>query len=421
MLRWRAMHPYNAVHVVRIDLPLDAVRLPTVIDAWLATQGVTGLVLDARRARYEYTGGPVHTALRVLDGEGDPEQVVYAEIERQLNEPFARDGAIDPFRFFAVDAGRFFHLGLAYDHFIAGGDAIVMLLKGLRARYTDKDTAPATPTTLPLYPATCRRLVLRRPWRVLRGMRHLSASMASGARAFRPRYPGGHEMRNGFVGMRIDAQGLASMQAAAKAWGATLNDLLMAMLLHVLSPLAEDRRGARRRKELAIASVINIRSEFGAEAATAFGQFLSSFHVAHRVPPGISLEQLARDVHAQSAAIKCGRLYYQTLLGMGVTSLIWPLLSPERRARFHAKSYPVWAGTTALNVDALWRDTATLTSAPQYIRGVSTGPLAPLVVAATTAGGALQFGFSYRTAAFDRETVDRIAAGIRRSIESLPA
>jgi hypothetical protein len=143
--------------------------------------------------------------------------------------------------------------------------------------------------------------------------------------------------------------------------------------------------------------------------------------LGHRVPPGISLEQLARDVHAQSTAVKRGRLYFQTLLGMGVTGLIWRRLSPERRVRFHAKSYPVWAGMTALNVDALWRDTATVTPPPQYIRGVSTGPLAPLVVAATTAARVLQFGFSYRTAAFDRASIDRIVAGISDSIQRLPA
>ena len=93
----------------------------------------------------------------------------------------------------------------------------------------------------------------------------------------------------------------------------------------------------------------------------------------------------------------------------------------ERRARFHAKSYPVWAGTTPLNVDALWKSTGAPTPVPEYLRGVSTGPLAPLVVAVTTAGCALHFGLSFRTAAFDRENADRIAAGIRQAIRSLPS
>src|SRR5260221_14608402 len=102
MLRWRALHPYNAVHVARLEAPLDAARLQAVIDTQLAALGLTGLVLDAARRRYEYRGGPVHAELRVLASDGDPRQAVCAEIERQLNEPVARAGRIDPFRFFAI-------------------------------------------------------------------------------------------------------------------------------------------------------------------------------------------------------------------------------------------------------------------------------------------------------------------------------
>jgi hypothetical protein len=57
MLRWREVHPYNAVHVIRIAKRLDALRLQTVIDDHLAALGLTGLVLDSERERYHYTGG----------------------------------------------------------------------------------------------------------------------------------------------------------------------------------------------------------------------------------------------------------------------------------------------------------------------------------------------------------------------------
>ena len=47
MLRWRELHPYNAVHVVRVDTLLDAVRLTHDIDATFAARGLTGFVVDA--------------------------------------------------------------------------------------------------------------------------------------------------------------------------------------------------------------------------------------------------------------------------------------------------------------------------------------------------------------------------------------
>jgi hypothetical protein len=169
MLRWRDSHPYNAVHAIRIEETLDPLRLQAVIDAHLVALGLTGLVLDNERARYQYTGGQAATQLRVMSGGSDPRRVVCAEIERQLNLPFARDGRLDPFRFFAVDAGGSFHLGVAYDHFIAGGDSIVILLKGLFDRYVGAPTHAVATPALELYPSTFRRLVLRHPWRVLRG------------------------------------------------------------------------------------------------------------------------------------------------------------------------------------------------------------------------------------------------------------
>jgi hypothetical protein len=179
------------------------------------------------------------------------------------------------------------------------------------------------------------------------------------------------------------------------------------------------RRGEARRNELAVASIVNIRGDCGPAARAAFGQFLSSFLVTHPVPPGATLEALARDVGRETARTKREKLYLQTLLALAASGIFWRLLSPERRARFHRRAYPVWAGTTSLNVDALWAAAPGMTAVPDYVRAVPTGPLAPLVVAVTTAGGRLALGISYRTAAFTRADMDKIAASIRDSIASL--
>ena len=65
-----------------------------------------------------------------------------------------------------------------------------------------------------------------------------------------------------------------------------------------------------------------------------------------------------------------------------------------------------------LNVDALWREGGAADPPPPYRRAVSTGPLSPMIVAVTTAGGELEAGISYRTGAFESETVERIAAEV---------
>jgi hypothetical protein len=58
---------------------------------------------------------------------------------------------------------------------------------------------------------------------------------------------------------------------------------LVAILMQALSPLTEERHAAKRRNELAIASIINLRRDFGYRAESAFGQFLAHFRVSHPV------------------------------------------------------------------------------------------------------------------------------------------
>ena len=416
MLRWRALHPYNAVHAMRIDQPLDAARLSAVIDAELEALGLTGLVLDARRARFEYRGGPARTPLAVVSGGDAPLEALRREIERELNVRFPDEGPFNPFRFTVIDAGMSFILALTYDHVVAAADSIVVLMHGLTSAYRSGGTHRAR-APLPRFPATTSRLFRRFPGATLRGLRRLGDMAANARRSMRARYEVGADPRNGFAHYRLEVREFASLLRAARAWGVTLNDLLMALLLQALDPLVGERPLSERRRELAIASIVNVRRDFGYDAAT-FGQFLSSFRIAHPLPPGIGLEQLARDIHAETSRIKREKLYLQTLIAIGAIGAIWRFLSPEQRQGFHAKHYPTWGAITMINVDPLWQR-AGGTPPPEYVRAVSTGPLAPLVLAVTTSAGVMHAGISYRTAAFSAQSVDAIAAGILERVRGL--
>ena len=137
MLRWRELHPYCASHVIAIDAPLDERRLQSAIADVAQACGVTGLTLDAERYRYAFAGGKADVALQVLEGGGAPLDAAARQIEATINTPFPRTGSFDPFRFFAIRDGDAFLLGLTYDHFIAGGDSIALLLTDVAERYVD--------------------------------------------------------------------------------------------------------------------------------------------------------------------------------------------------------------------------------------------------------------------------------------------
>lgn len=406
MLRWRELYPYNAVHVAELPGSLDALRLERTIAEHLTALGLTGLTLDAQGRRFDFAGGPATVQLNVLEGAADPAAVLDATIERELNLPFAAEGALDPFRFFAISAGASFHLGIAYDHFVAGGDSIVALLKGIAGRYAG--VANGSPG-LEVHPPAYAKLFLRNAGYFYFGQFALPGMILRARRSVRPRYPWGDAPTNGFASFDLDAATYASVVTTARGWGVTQNDLLLAMLLHTLGPEVTEREG-KRRHEIAIASVINIRKGFVPGPEHTFGQFLSSFLVSHPVPPGVALRTLASAMHRQTQRVKRRKLFLQTLYAIAFGGYAWRYMTASQRKHMYAKNYPVWAGMTMLNVEAIWQNHAGATPVLSYLRAGSTGPFSPLVLTPASVGGRMRIGVSYRTAAFRLQDIARIGA-----------
>ncbi|MFO1304919.1 MAG: hypothetical protein U1F54_14385 [Burkholderiales bacterium] len=410
MLRWRAAYPYNAVHVAQLPGPLDAARMSRAIDGYLTDAGIGRLRIDAERRCYEYLPGPSHADLPVLEAKGDTLEVLEREMERLLNVTFGDGEAFSPVRFFAVEdaaaRGASFHLGVAYDHIVAGGDSVVALLKEIAARYDGSQ--PADWRAPEIYPSTYAGLFARNALKFYIGQYLLPGMLLRAGRAYRPRYPHGEGRHNAFTSFELPPHVHAAMARAAKAWGVTRNDLMLAMMLCAISPEVEARRGEGRRNEIAIASVINLRREIAGPPHRVFGQFLSSFMVTHPVPQDATLEALARDVHEQTDRVKRRKLYLQTLFLLACGGLAWRFMTPEQHKHMDAKNHPVWAGLSALNVEAIWNGVPGKTPVLHYLRAVSTGPVAPIVVAPASVGEGLSVGVSYRTSAFTREDIERI-------------
>ena len=406
MLQWNDLHPYSAVHVVRIPGRLDEDRLRKGIQATLEARGLTHLSLDRASGAYHYEVGPTVCEIRAVIGGEDPHTALLAEVERQLNTPFAHTGRFDPFRFFVLPADDSFFLGLVYFHAAADAESVVLLLREL-VEACRGGSKPAIANALNLYPDGRAHLLRRHPKVVARRLLTLPIQIRNLRRSCRTPCRDAANMANRFTFFSLAPETLQSVVAAGKSWEVTVNDLWLALLLKSLSPLAVGRMRARKRRAISAGCIVNLRSALGVDSRRTFGLFLGSFTVTHEVPDGIDLRELAQDVQRQTTAIKRHKLFLGTPLELGFARFMFNFFSPERRMKFYPKNYPLWGGITNLNLNSLWK--AEPHAGPlDYFRGVSTGPVTPLVLSVTTVRDRANIGLSYRSAAYSPEDVEGV-------------
>jgi hypothetical protein len=415
MLQWNAMHPYSAVHVARVRGAFDATRLRTCINTTVEKRGLSRLTLDREQCRFQYESGPANCDMQIISGGQDPQDALVAEMERQLNLPFAPARSFSPFRFLVASAGDSFFLGLVYFHPVADAESVVCLLKDIVATYAGEGTGGGH-DSLDLYPDHHAHLLRRHPMAVARTLLTLPAQIRNLRQSCRARYCDAGDMANGFVCFSVGPENLRLLVTAAKSWGVTVNDLLLALLMKALSPCAAARARARKRRKISVGCIVNIRKNLGVDSQRTFGLFLGSFRVTHKVPVGISLRELAGDIQQQTSFIKRHKLYLATPLELGFARFMLKFFSPERQKRFYAKHCPLWGGVTNMNLNLLWEQGGS--NAPlDYFRGVSTGPVTPLVMSVTTIGDRVNLGLSYRTTVFSRSDIEGLQCRFRKHLE----
>lgn len=415
MLQWNELHPYSAVHVVQIRDALDAPRLRTCIHTTVQRRGLTRLTLDSEQSAFQYEGGPADCEIRTIAGDERPWCALVAEMERQLNVRFEPARPFSPFRFLVAPAGDSFFLGLVYFHPVADAESVVGLLKDIVSAYMEEGPEESM-ESLELYPDSRIPLWRRHPRVIARKLLALPAQVRNLRQSHHPRSGGIDNLANGFVCFSVAPEDLRSLIAAAKSWGVTVNDLFLALLMKSLSPCAAARAQARKRRKISVGCIVNLRKDLGVDSRRVFGLFLGSFTVTHEVPAGISLRQLAWDIRQQTSPIKRHKLYLGTPLELGFAHCLLRFFSPRRRKKFYAKHYPLWGGITNMNLNLLWEPSER--HAPlDYFRGVSTGPITPLVLSVTTVGDRANLGLSYRTTVFSQGDIENLQGRFREHLE----
>jgi hypothetical protein len=409
MLQWNDLHPYNAVHAVRIPEALNVQRLKNVITSTLEGKGLTGLALDRRAGTYQYFSAPASTEIRIASAHASPAAPAFAEeIECQLNTPFALGARFTPFRFVVMPEKDAFSLGLVYFHPVADAESIVFLLRDMVDAYRGTGN-PGRVNPVERYPVRRDNLLRHYPGVLTRKLASLPASIRSMRNTCRPHYRDPVDLSNKSTFFSLDAPTLSGMIQATGSLNVTLNDLFLAVLMKAVSSLAPDRAGAGHRRNLSLGCIVNTRRDLGVDGRRTFGLFLGSFVVHHEVPARIGLADLARDIGRETLAIKQRRLYLGSVLELTFGRLMMALFSEQRRKKLCQKHYPLWGGLTNMNLNALWPQPEE-TPPVDYFRAVATGPVTPLVVSITSVGRVANIGLTYRPTVFGPPEVERIKA-----------
>ncbi|MCL4176429.1 MAG: hypothetical protein KJ072_01605 [Verrucomicrobia bacterium] len=419
MLQWNELQPYNAVHVVRFALPLEMDRLRRVIEGSLAQRGIGHLTLDRRRGTYQYRPAGVPIEIRGADeiGAGGGGTACVAQLEHELNTPFRIDRPFCPVRFFVLPERDAFSLGAAYFHAAADAESMILLLRGIVAGYAGAGEAYPTPP-FDCHPRRHDRWWQYRPGLFMRKLAAIPFELRTMRRAVRLHLRDADDLRNRVRLMRVGSGTLEALLVTAKGWGVTVHDLLLALLLRALAPLAPRRGAKARRRNIALGSIVNVRGECGIDRERTFGLYLGSFVVSHAVPEGVDLRALATDLRGQTGRIKRRKLYLATPLELAFAGRVFNLCSTRRRKQFYHKHHPLAGGISNMSLDPYWQPGNTARPA-DYFRAVSTGPATPLVLSATTYNRGMTCALSCRAGVFTPAGMDEFQARFDAELKRL--
>ena len=408
MLQWNDLHAYNAVHAVRLPVGLPAARLAAAASQVLERHGLSGLRLDRDTGRYQYAGGQVEVPLKVVPTGGDALAALTREMGVQLNLPFDLSAPMTPFRFFVVGEPEAAVFGVTYFHAVAGAESLVLLMRDIVHAAGATPELGLTPP-VDVHPPGRNRWLWAHPGVLLKKLAGLPAAYFEARQCCRPHYRDLASMENGLLQFVLPGEVSRRLATASKAWGVTLNDLFLTLLLKALASLATRRKAEPRRRRLAVGCIVNTRPHLGVDSRRTFGLFLGSFLVTHEVPESQPLRDLALDVHRQTSQVKADRRFMATPVDLGLSRLLLARQSPARRLKFFPKHYPLWGGITNMNLNPLWPQPEGQLGV-DYFRAVSSGPVTPLVLSLTTVGDHLNCGLTYRTTVYsdaDMATVRR--------------
>lgn len=329
-----------------------------------------------------------------------------AHLSTAMNEPFD-DPDEPPFRVFAIPGEGEYRLGIVYQHWAADSVSIQLLLGELFARLHDPSNVRPGPV----------RLADTGYW-LMFCARSGSWKSEQNALALARRYLRYRRVRK-FDGTGLDDPRVRFMRAPtkvglidrvrtyARAQGAKVHDVLLAAQLQACAAHVPLQYRSKR-TELAVGSIVDLRRHAQVDLSNTFGLFLGFAGIIASMTDIRDWDRLLRCVAAQNRQHKRDGVAQSSLAWMMTARIAGHWVKPEKLLHFYRKEMPLVGGLSNVDLSNCWAGKYAPHIVREYLRVSPTGPLAPLVLAATTLGSQFHLGITYRHSLINDDLAQRV-------------
>jgi hypothetical protein len=411
--QWDELHPYNAAQVLQLRGAPDLDRWT---NEWNRTLRELGLgrvrVYDGRFSIEQLNGvlQPIHA--RPISTQCELEQ----HITTELNQPFDSDDDL-PFRPFILFQRDSYYVGVVYHHWIADSASIRMLLREWFLRQFDPARARKERLNIASRGYWHNFGPHRSRWELTEGLLSSIRWSSRFKRVRRIEIPEFAQFQVRFTLHDLPTGTVTALKTFARENDLTVNDVFLAATAEACHRFVPVTQTAKRH-DLALGSIVDLRSRGQDDLSDTFGLFLGFTSVICRPDDLQSWPRLLAHVARQSASQKRTGVPEASMIRMfaGIVAAKMMRMKREKIINFYRKRVPLAGGISNINLNRSWPQQYHPDPLMQYIRVSPTGPMMPLVFTTTTLADTLNFGLTYREAVIPRDRADQIAAQFKQRV-----
>lgn len=397
--QWETLHPYNGCHALKIRARIDAEKCNQAWHDALAALGLGRVRFSGGGYRYDNLNGDAADHSVVICPAGT---CIEKYMAGEMNRPFDA-GETVPFRPFLIHDGECSWIGLGYQHWVADALSIHLLLREWFVRLFDPAAAAKQQlriggSYLKLFGPQHSR------WRtgaaVLSSLRwHSQLRRVRRIEDFKKFDP----LAVGFLQRHLDDGLIGRLTVAARAAGVTVNDFFLAAIARVCKKYVPMKvRNGRR--DLAIGSIVDLRSKSSQPLSDVFGLLLGFTTVTCKPENMGSWENLLGGIIEQTRRQKKDGTAEASWLRMLGGLTFGRFLSRRKMMNFYRKRLALAGACSNVNLNRAWEQNYHPDLLLQYLRAAPTGPITPLVFITTTLGDGLTVSLTYRNALVSEST-----------------